>query len=95
MGNFSEKLTQIIVGRKISVGDVVFGADISRNAFFKYKSGSRLPASREIVERIADSLGSAYIIPGSVKRIDCFSFFNNEGDPISSLKEVYYNGTLS
>ena len=56
MGNFSDRLSQIIVSRKISVGDVVFGADISRNAFFKYKSGSRLPASRVIVERIADAL---------------------------------------
>ena len=56
MGNFSDKLSNIIVSRKISVGDVIFGAEISRNAFFKYKNGSRLPANREIVERIADTL---------------------------------------
>ena len=56
MGNFSDKLSHIVVTRKISVGDVIIGANISRNAFFKYKNGSRLPANREIVERIADAL---------------------------------------
>lgn len=56
MGNFSDKLTQIIVNRKISVGDVVSRAGISRNAFFKYKNGARLPANKDIVVRIADTL---------------------------------------
>ena len=56
MGDFSDKLSQIIVSRKISVGDVILGAEISRNAFFKYKNGSRIPANREIVERIAEGL---------------------------------------
>ena len=55
MGNFSDKLTQIIVNRKISVGDVVSRAGISRNAFFKYKNGARLPANKDIVVRIADN----------------------------------------
>ena len=35
---------------------MVFGADISRNAFFKYKNGARLPANVDIVEKIADIL---------------------------------------
>ncbi len=56
MGNFSDKLTQIIVNRKISVGDVVSWAGISRNAFFQYKNGARLPANKDIVVRIADTL---------------------------------------
>ena len=56
MGNFSDKLTQIIVNRKISVGDVVSRAGISRNAFFQYKNGARLPANKDIVVRIADTL---------------------------------------
>lgn len=56
MGNFSDKLSQIIVSRKIPVGDIIFGADISRNSFFKYKNGTRLPANNDIVERIANAL---------------------------------------
>ena len=55
-GKLFGNLSQIVVSRKISVGDVILGAEISRNAFFKYKSGVRLPANREIVERIADAL---------------------------------------
>ena len=56
MGNFSDKLTHIIVNRKISVGDVVSRSGISRNAFFKHKNGARLPANKDIVVRIADTL---------------------------------------
>ena len=56
MGNFSDRLSRIINSRKISVDDIVFGAEISRNAFFKYKNGSRIPASREIVERLIGAL---------------------------------------
>ena len=56
MGIFSDKLSQLITSRKITVDEVVFGADISRNAFFKYKNGARLPANVDIVERIADIL---------------------------------------
>lgn len=56
MGNFSDKISQLIIDRKITVDEVVFGAEISRNAFFKYKNGTRLPASADIAKRIANTL---------------------------------------
>ena len=56
MGYFSDKLSQLIAIREISVDEVVSRAEISRNAFFKYKNGNRVPANIDIVKRIADTL---------------------------------------
>lgn len=61
MGSFSDKLSKLIISRKIKVDEVVFGAEISRNAFFKYKNGTRLPANIDIVKRIADTLCLDYV----------------------------------
>ncbi len=56
MGRFSAELTAIMSTREISLAEVIRDTGVSRTAFFKYKSGSRLPSDIKTVERLADVL---------------------------------------
>ncbi len=56
MGRFSDELSNIMSSRGISPVETARAIGVSRASFFKYKSGSRLPAEEITVQKLAETL---------------------------------------